>query len=582
LIVSKEDGSTKGSRREGEGRKQQPGNRKQETDMRRIAAVVCVAVALGLFVAEPLYAGRGGGRSGGGRSGGGRGASSFRGSGGRSSGGRSSGGRSSGGRGGSFRKGGSGRSGRSGRGTSFAKKGGKSASAGRRSGGKGTSFAKKGGSGGARKGGAGKGTGFAKKGGSKGGGRKGTSGAKKGGGKGGLKKGTGGKGKGGLGKKGDPTKKGTAKKTSPGSRLNKSISGRMNKLDPGRRGRAERARTSARNRLRSSRRPAGLRGKAGKVRVRAPAGRGRSNLARFNSLKGLGRSKDPNVRNIRTRLLNNRRLTVSQRRWAWLRTNSLLRGNRRNPLALALWAALRADWRRGWLGVPVGAYLADGECGCIAVDPSGTEDDPGELTGEGCSIEAPPGIDPCGAAAVFPEDEEDASGQGIVCGLDPESVDPDPEPGQNGQEEDEEPGDELAQDPMQQVGKADPTFDAAPVDSVWQNTRGLRVGNGTKEKVKVFVEYETQNDQGQTQWYPQNGQARKGLQFDLAPGEVSDLKDGDWQINARRVRVWAQGADGKRWVRFKDKELDLVPEKDGKGNHGYASPQKQKMVVAFR
>src|SRR5262249_8211479 len=151
-------------------------------------------------------------------------------------------------------------------------------------------------------------------------------------------------------------------------------------------------------------------------------------------------------------------------------------------------------------------WAADGDCGCVPLQPSGTDEEPGELTGENCSIEAPPGIDPCGPAAVFPEDEDEPGGQGIVAGVDPQSVDPGQEPGEEGQQqEDQEPGEELEQDPMDQVNKEDTNFDAAPVDSVWQNTRGLRVANGSKQKMKVFLEYETPNDQNQMQRYPQNG-----------------------------------------------------------------------------
>jgi hypothetical protein len=312
-----------------------------------------------------------------------------------------------------------------------------------------------------------------------------------------------------------------------------------------------------------------------KNRVRNAPGRRNSNLASFGALKGL---KDPSVKNFRNTLLKHKPLSAEQRRWARLKMNQLLRLNRRDPLGLALWAGLRVNWRRGWLGAPVYAFTQGGNCGCLALQPSGTLDDPGEMTGEGCSMEAPPGIDPNGPAVAFPEDSEEPNGSGIVAGLDSESVDPGPEPGES---EDQEPGDELGAEPAE-PGSQGVNPDAAPLDAVWQKTRALRVGNGSKQKLRVHVRYETLDDQNEMQWYPDAAEGSKTLEYDLKPGEVADLKDGDWQINATRVRIWAEGPEGKKWVRFKDKELKLVPEKDKDGNHGYPSSRLQTFVVSFR
>jgi hypothetical protein len=65
------------------------------------------------------------------------------------------------------------------------------------------------------------------------------------------------------------------------------------------------------------------------------------------------------------------------------------------------------------------------------------------------------------------------------------------------------------------------------------------------------------------------------MAFELAPGETADLQDGDWRLNARKVRIWAQSQSGKQWLKFKDADLDLVPEADDSGQHSYLADQLQ-------
>ena len=87
---------------------------------------------------------------------------------------------------------------------------------------------------------------------------------------------------------------------------------------------------------------------------------------------------------------------------------------------------------------------------------------------------------------------------------------------------------------------------------------------------------------GKTVWSPgAPGETAEAAEYELRPGEVALLKDGDWQVNATRVRVWAVAGD-QRWEQFKDKDLVLVPETDKDGARGYASPDVQTLNVSFR
>ena len=65
------------------------------------------------------------------------------------------------------------------------------------------------------------------------------------------------------------------------------------------------------------------------------------------------------------------------------------------------------------------------------------------------------------------------------------------------------------------------------------------------------------------------------------PAAAANLKDGDWQINASRVRIWAEGS-GQQWQQFRERDLEVVPERDAKGNRGYAAAEVQTFNVAFR
>ena len=111
--------------------------------------------------------------------------------------------------------------------------------------------------------------------------------------------------------------------------------------------------------------------------------------------------------------------------------------------------------------------------------------------------------------------------------------------------------------------------------NLWQTTRFLRIGNDTKEKVRVNVQYFTLDDAGQWVWGPSAPeQMGPPLAFELDPGEIVDIQDGDWRVNGQRVRIWAD-SDSRAWNQFKDADLWLVPERDGEDNAGYVAADVQ-------
>jgi hypothetical protein len=100
-------------------------------------------------------------------------------------------------------------------------------------------------------------------------------------------------------------------------------------------------------------------------------------------------------------------------------------------------------------------------------------------------------------------------------------------------------------------------FDAAP----WQTTRYVRLGNATAQPVTVNVRYLVEDDANRTYWLPSRPDDPNGdwATFELQPGETADVMDGDWQVNAREVCIWAR-SDTSEWDQFRDRSLNLVPE----------------------
>jgi hypothetical protein len=280
------------------------------------------------------------------------------------------------------------------------------------------------------------------------------------------------------------------------------------------------------------------------------------------ALGGLVKSTVAAERTLANRILNNRPLAPANRRLL----NSLIRRERaatnpNRPLLNALGYAWRADLSRRFLNRALLGLVRLGRGAPLyRVFPGGTVEAPLYTGPGGISFTPPPGFDPSAGAVVTLEDENKPSGLAIVSSLDPNN---------------------LGWANLEPTAEDDPDSEAdvdqPTIDSVWQTTRTLKVANATEEKIKVFLRYEAQDDAGNWQSYPDDTEGARSLVYDLEPGEVCFLKDGDWAIRARRVLIWAEG-DGKQWVRYKTQELSLVPEPDD----GYAAPRVQVFNLAFR
>jgi hypothetical protein len=116
-----------------------------------------------------------------------------------------------------------------------------------------------------------------------------------------------------------------------------------------------------------------------------------------------------------------------------------------------------------------------------------------------------------------------------------------------------------------------------PAPSGWIAATGLqyecklKVKNDTRERVTIWVQHRTRDDDGAWTWLPANPQSRKAVSYELAPGEETYLARGDEPMTASRVRLWARSAGGESWLDYKSEDLWLIEEVDANGEHAYAA-----------
>jgi hypothetical protein len=181
----------------------------------------------------------------------------------------------------------------------------------------------------------------------------------------------------------------------------------------------------------------------------------------------------------------------------------------------------------------------------------------------------PTNLFPPQPSLVFPVEPGVPGGPGLVTSISPPAINVTGEGGL---------GDILSSAGGEEVN-AQTVLDAT---SPLQTTRYLRVANGTSEPVTVWVQYETEGDDGKWAWYPAApGDPSQALRFDLQPDERTDLADNGWRINASRVRFWARSQTGQEWLKFKDQDFWLVPEKE-EGQDGYYAPALETVNLVIR
>jgi tetratricopeptide (TPR) repeat protein len=95
-----------------------------------------------------------------------------------------------------------------------------------------------------------------------------------------------------------------------------------------------------------------------------------------------------------------------------------------------------------------------------------------------------------------------------------------------------------------------------------QHTRSLRIHNKSGEKLRVFIQYETQTAEGNWQWFPGPPDSGKYLTRLVPMNQSAFVIDQGRHIKARRVRAWAEAVPSeKSWAGYRDKDLLLAPDK---------------------
>lgn len=108
----------------------------------------------------------------------------------------------------------------------------------------------------------------------------------------------------------------------------------------------------------------------------------------------------------------------------------------------------------------------------------------------------------------------------------------------------------------------------------------LRVRNNTKDRLAVYVQYYTYSSKDQAwKWFPKDPSKEEAVAFAIAPGDEIDLFDGDWKINAAKVRIWAQAPSGRVFSEFLQRDLWLVPLTNGE--RCYYSDAGETFVFSF-
>ena len=118
----------------------------------------------------------------------------------------------------------------------------------------------------------------------------------------------------------------------------------------------------------------------------------------------------------------------------------------------------------------------------------------------------------------------------------------------------------------------------APADVAQQTRRYLRIQNATNEKITVYLQYQTLQDDGTWAWQ----HADQPVTYDFDPGEASFVSDAGWKINAVRARIWAVSESGKEFFHYRDKDWWLVPETDADGNHVYNADEMKWARMNFK
>lgn len=97
--------------------------------------------------------------------------------------------------------------------------------------------------------------------------------------------------------------------------------------------------------------------------------------------------------------------------------------------------------------------------------------------------------------------------------------------------------------------------DEAPPKTKTFKARQLLVRNKTGRTIEVDLVYR----EGKT-WKPGTAKSGKSLQYTIAADSEALIGRGGDEIEANKVRVWAEAADGSTWTQHKGNDLSLLPQ----------------------
>ncbi len=105
-------------------------------------------------------------------------------------------------------------------------------------------------------------------------------------------------------------------------------------------------------------------------------------------------------------------------------------------------------------------------------------------------------------------------------------------------------------------------------DAVLQNRRYLKIRNETEGTLTVFLQFRAPQA-GAWTWVPADPAAStESLSFEIEAGKELDVTHKDDMVAASRMRIWATSPTEK-WLKYKAKDIWLVPERTEDGEHVY-------------
>ncbi len=116
-----------------------------------------------------------------------------------------------------------------------------------------------------------------------------------------------------------------------------------------------------------------------------------------------------------------------------------------------------------------------------------------------------------------------------------------------------------AEEDFAQAVRLDPSYRERVVP---HQVRLLQVANQSGQKLRVYLLYETRTAEGQWAWLPDKG----ALTWEVAAGATVQLLHDGRPIQARRIRIWAEGMEtDATWYSVKERDTWTAPPKGYRG-----------------